>query len=299
MKGTKYIWMDGKFVAWKRAKVHVLTHALHYGSGVFEGIRCYETEGGVAIFRLGEHVDRLYYSASRLKIKIPYPKWRFTKAIIETVKKNRLKEGYIRPLCYYGYGNMGLPVEGAPVNCSIAVWPWPKYLKPVVRVKASKFIRIHPKSTYADAKICGHYVNSILASIEAKGSGYDEALLLDYKGNVAEGPGENFFIVKNNQLSTPPLGTILKGITRDSIIRIARDQRIPIQERPLKLRDVLKADEAFFCGTAAEVTGIDSINRKRFGMAAPGPMTTKLRDTYIDIVHGRNNKYRRWLSYVS
>ena len=183
MEETKFIWMDGKLVPWKEAKVHVLVHTLHYGAGVFEGIRFYETEKGPAVFRLKEHIDRLYYSADTLQMKVPYSREELIKVIKETIKINEIKSGYIRPLFIFGYERMGLNPEGRPVNCSVAVWPWGKYLgEGVVRVKTSKFIRIHPKSTYADAKICGHYVNSIYASIEAKDAGYDEALLLDYKG---------------------------------------------------------------------------------------------------------------------
>ena len=291
--------MDGKLVPWKEAKIHVLTHTFHYGAGVFEGIRCYETDKGTTIFKLKEHIDRLYYSADTLKMKIPFSKEEFIKAVKETVKANNLKVGYIRPICFFGYGKMGLDPKGAPVNCAIAVWPWGKYLgEGTVKVKTSKYIRTHPKSTHVEAKICRHYVNSIFASVEVKEEGYEEALLLDYRGNVAEGPGENFFIIKDGKLLTPPLGTILKGITRASIIEIAKDQGIKVEEKPLKLEDVYNADEAFFTGTAAEVTSIESVDDKTIGKEAPGPITTKLKDLFMDIVHGRNKKYEKWLSYV-
>ncbi len=299
MEETEFIWMDGKLVPWKKAKIHVLAHTLHYGAGVFEGIRCYETAQGPAVFKLKEHIDRLYYSAGTLKMKIPFSKEEFTEAVKETIRKNSLKAGYIRPICFFGYGKMGLNPEGAPVNCSIAVWPWGKYLgEGAVKVKTSKYIRIHPKSTHADAKICGHYVNSIFASVEVKDKGYDEALLLDYKGNAAEGPGENLFIVKDGKLLTPPLGTILKGITRASIMQLAKDEGIKVEEKTLTLEDVYNAQEAFFTGTAAEVTPIGSLDDKKIGKA-PGPITSKLKDLYMDIVHGKNEKYKNWLTYVN
>jgi len=300
MEPTEFIWMDGKLVPWEDAKIHVITHTLHYGAGVFEGIRCYETDKGPAIFRLKEHMDRLYYSASTINMKVPFSQEELTKAVIETTKVNKLKSGYIRPLIIYGYGKMGVNPEGAPVNCSIAVWPWGKYLgEGAVRVKTSKYTRMHPKSTYTDAKICGNYANSILASIEVKNAGYDEALLLNIEGFVEEGPGENIYIVKDNKIITPPLGNILPGITRNSIIQIAKDEGIELEERNLKLDEVYAADEALFSGTAAEVTAIGSIDDKKIGKEAPGPITKKLREIFMDIVHGKNEKYKSWLTYVN
>ena len=299
MDETKFIWMDGKLVNWKDAKVHVLTHTLHYGAGVFEGIRFYETEKGAAVFRLKEHIDRMYYSAGTFNMKIPYSKEDFIEAVKETVRANGLKAGYIRPICFFGYGKMGLNPEGAPVNCAIAVWPWGKYLgEGAVNIKTSGYVRIHPKSTHADAKIVGHYVNSIFASLEVKKAGYDEALLLDYKGNIAEGPGENFFIVSNGKISTPPLGTILKGITRDSIMQIAKEKGIGIKENALTLEEAYNADEAFFTGTAAEVTAIASIDDNKIGSGDIGPVTKQLSEEYHNIITGRNSKYEKWLSYV-
>ena len=299
MDETKFIWMDGKLVKWKDAKVHVLTHTLHYGAGAFEGIRFYETENGSAVFRLKEHIDRLYYSAGTFNMKIPYSKEDFIEAVKETVRANGLKAGYIRPICFFGYGKMGLNPEGTPVNCAIAVWPWGKYLgEGAVNIKTSGYVRIHPKSTHADAKIVGHYVNSIFASLEVKKAGYDEALLLDYKGNIAEGPGENFFIVSNGKISTPPLGTILKGITRDSIMQIAKEKGIGIKENALTLEEAYNADEAFFTGTAAEVTAIASIDDNKIGSGDIGPVTKQLSEEYHNIITGRNSKYEKWLSYV-
>ncbi len=299
MEKTEFIWFDGKLLPWDEAKIHVLSHTLHYGAGVFEGIRFYETEEGPAVFRLKEHIERLYYSAGVLRMRIPFSKEEFIQAVKELVKVNKLKSGYIRPICFFGYGKMGLNPEGAPVRCAIAVWPWGKYLgEGAVRVKTSSYTRIHPKTTKADAKICGHYVNSIFASIEAKEAGYDEALLLDYMGNVAEGPGENIFIVKSNTLMTPPLGMILSGITRSSVIQLARDQGINVEEKVITLDDIYSADEAFFTGTAAEITAIESLDDKKIGEEAPGPITSNLRDLFLNVVNGRDERYRAWLTYI-
>ena len=300
MEETEFIWMDGKLVPWKDAKIHVVSHTLHYGDGVFEGIRCYETEQGPAIFKLKEHIDRLYYSADCLNMKIKFSKEEIINAVKETVKANNLKSGYIRPLIIYGYGKMGVNPKGAPVNCSISMWPWGKYLgEGAIRVKTSKYCRIHPKSTYMGAKICGHYANSILASIEVKDAGYDEALLLDYKGDVAEGPGENLFLIKDGKLITPSLGTILTGITRASVIQLAKDNGIEVEEKTLKLDDIYNADEALFTGTAAEVTSIGSLDDKKIGNGEIGPITAKLKNIFMDIVHGKNEKYKDWLTYVN
>jgi branched-chain amino acid aminotransferase len=299
MEETKLIWMDGKLVKWEDAKIHVLTHSLHYGSAVFEGIRFYEAENGKpAVFRLKEHVARLFKSAAAFGMKAAFSEEEISKAILDTIKANEIKAGYIRPLIYFGYGKMGLGLQGAPVNVSIAVWSWGAYLgeKPV-RVKTSNFMRIHPKTSFMEAKISGHYVNSILASEEVKAKGYDEALLLDYEGNVAEGPGENFFIVKNSVMITPKLGSILAGITRDSIIKIAKDNGIKVEERKLKLEEVYGADEAFMTGTAAEVTPLESVDDKKIGNGSR-PITEKLKQIYLDAVKGRNKKYESWLSYA-
>lgn len=300
MEETKYIWMDGKLVPWKEAKIHVLAHTLHYGMGVFEGVRFYETADGPAVFRLQDHTRRLMNGALKCMMKVPFTEDEINKAIVETIKKNDIKSGYIRPLIFYGYGKMGLDPHGAPVNVSIAVWPWGSYLgDSAVKVKTSKFIRIHPKSTHAETKICGHYINSIFASCEAKEKGYDEALLLDYFGNVAEGPGENMFIVKDGKILTPKLGNILQGITRRSIMELAIDEGIEVEEVELKPEDVINADEAFFTGTAAEVTPIESLDNKKIGNAAPGPITAKLKQKFMDIVHGKVDKYKEWLTYVN
>jgi branched-chain amino acid aminotransferase len=296
---SEKIWMDGKFVGWDQAKVHVLTHTLHYGLGVFEGIRFYETDNGTAVFRLKDHTKRLFDGAKQAFMKVPFTETDINDAVLGTIKINKLKSGYVRPILFYGYGKMGLDPHGAPVNAAIAVWPWGAYLGDgAVKVKTSSFIRLHPKSTHTECKICGHYVNSIFASLEAKKKGYDEALLLDYEGYCAEGPGENLFIVKDGKLFTPMLGNILRGITRKSIIQIANDDGIKVEETKLKLDDVYGADEAFFTGTAAEVTPIESVDGKKIGTEVPGPVTKKLKETFLGIAQGKNEKYKNWLAYV-
>ncbi len=299
MDETPYIWLDGKLVPWKKAKVHVLIHALHYGSGVFEGIRFYDTPKGPAIFRLEDHIKRLFYSASTLEMTIPYSETRIMEATKDVVRSSKEKSGYIRPIAFFGYGKMGLNPVGAEVNVAIACWPWGKYLadRPL-NVKISDFIRIHPKSLYADAKVCGHYVNSILASLEVKGNNYDEAILLDFNGNVAEGPGENVFVVKNGILMTPKLGTILDGITRGSVLEIAKDFGIRTEERTITLDELMNADELFFTGTAAEVSPIGFVNGKKIGTGETGEMTKKIQEKFIEIVSGKDKKYDRWLSFV-
>jgi branched-chain amino acid aminotransferase len=298
MDETEKIWMDGKFVKWRDAKVHVLTHTLHYGMGVFEGIRFYETPAGPAVFRLDAHIDRLYRGAETCFMKVPFSKEEFTRACLETIRVNKLREGYIRPIIFYGYGTMGVSPSGCPVSCAIAVWPWGKYLgEGEVKVKVSSFSRIHPKCTHADCKICGHYVNSIFASAEAKRAGFTEALLLDCEGNIAEGPGENLFIVRKGIIRTPPLGKILPGITRDSVIALAKDLGYKVQEEDLRLSDLKGADEAFFTGTAAEVTPIAQVDDHR--MKKPfGEVTRRLQEEFFAIARGKNGKYSGWLTYV-
>lgn len=298
MQETKYIWMDGKIVPWADARIHVLTHSLHYGSATFEGLRFYETEEGPAIFRLKDHTARLFLSADTINMRIPFSEDEINSAIIETVKVNEINTGYIRPLAFFGYGKMGLRPTGSPVNLSIAVWPWDSYLgADPIKVKTSSYIRLHPRSTSMDAKISGNYVNSTFAGMDAISHGYEEALLLDFEGDVAEGPGENIFIVKNEIIYTPPKGKILAGITRDSLMTIAQDFGYSVQEKVLKLEDVYDADEAFFTGTAAEVTPIVSLDDHP--MKNPtGPVTKKLSDTFLGIVKGLNEKYKNWLTIV-
>lgn len=293
------IWLDGEVLRWNKAKIHVLSHSLHYGTGVFEGIRCYKTPSGPAVFRLDEHLKRLFYSASCLGFKVPYSKNKLKSVIKEVIVKNKLTAGYIRPIIFYGAEHLGIHPQGCRIHVSVAAWPWGAYLgtKPV-KTMISSFIRIHPKSTHADAKICGHYVNSMLASIEAIKAGCDEAILLDYKGNVAEGPGENIFIVKKGRLFTPPAGNILKGITRDSIFTLAKDLGIPCKEKKISVKELLTADETFFTGTAAQISAIGSVNGKKIGNGKSGPITNTLYELYDKIVHGGEIKYRKWLTPV-
>ena len=300
MKTGKYIWMDGRFIKWKEAKIHVLTHSLHYGGAVYEGLRFYNTPDGPAIFRMADHYKRLFYSASALEMKLPFTQKQLMEATVALLKKDKLKSGYIRPIAYFGYGKMGLNPVGSPISVSIAAFPFGSYLgHEQVRVKTSEFIRIHPKSTIADAKITGHYSNSIVASQEIRRAGFEEALFLDYKGNVAEGPGENIFIVKKGVLYTPPTGAIIAGITRDSIIHVARDHGYRVVEKILKQKDIYSADEAFFTGTAAEITPISSLDGKRIGSGRVGEVTARLKDDYMRVVQGKNPKYKKWLTYVN
>lgn len=297
---TDWIWMDGKFVAWKDATVHVISHAFHYGSAVFEGTRFYETPKGTAIFRLPEHTKRLFYSASTLNLPIAFTESEINEATKETVHKNEISSGYIRPLAFFGEGKMGLRPEGATPHIIIACWPWGKYLaEGAIRLKISKFIRIHPQSLVTDAKVSGHYVNSILAVQEVVPQGYDEALLLDYEGNLAEGPGENLFLVKDGKLHTPELGTILAGITRASVIQIAADLGIETIERKIRPEELFLADEAFYTGTAAEVSPIGEVDDRKIGDGNEGKITKLLRETYFDAVHGKNDKYAEWLTLVA
>lgn len=295
--------MDGKFVAWDDAKVHVLTHTLHYGLGVFEGIRCYKTSKGSAIFRLDEHVDRLFNSAHIFMMEIPFTKKEIRDAIIQTVKTNRMKECYIRPLVYIGYGVMGVNPKGNPVNVSIAVWPWGAYLgdeglEKGIKVKVSSFNRHHVNSAMTKGKVCGYYVNSQVAKAEALACGYDEALLLDTEGYVSEASGENIFIVRGNTLKTTPLTSVLEGITRDSLMQLARDNRIKVVEERFTRDELYISDEAFFTGTAAEVTPIRQVDGRTIGCGSRGKLTKKLQTQFFDIVKGKNKKYSDWLTPV-
>jgi len=300
METTEFIWLNGKFVQWSDARIHVLSHTLHYGSGAFEGIRCYKTDKGPAIFRLKEHVKRMLDSFSIFGVPSPYSQEQIENAIKETVKANNLEEGYIRPLLFFGYGEMGLKNLGkCEINLAIACWPWGSYLgEKAINVKISKFGRISPKSFKTEAKICGHYVNSILASKDVKEQGYDEAIMLNDDGNIAEGTGENIFIVKDKKLCTPKLGSILSGITRDSVITIAKDMGCKVEEKNLSVEEVIQADECFFTGTAAEVTAISSIDGKKIGDGGIGKVTEQIKKIYLDAVHGRNKKYEKWLTFV-
>jgi branched-chain amino acid aminotransferase len=298
---TKKIWMDGKFIDWDDASVHVLTHTLHYGLGVFEGIRCYETETGPAIFRLDEHIERLFNSGRIFLMNIPYSKKDIKNAVIETIKVNGIKECYIRPIVYIGYGAMGLYAPQNPINISIAAWPWGAYLgekglKNGIRVKTSSFITNHVNSNMSRGKVCGYYVNSQLAKNEAVACGYDEALLLDTEGYVSEGSGENIFIVRKGILKTTPLTSILEGITRESVIEISNDEGIKVMEERFTRDELYIADEAFFTGTAAEVTPIRMVDGRSIGAGRPGKITKRIQSLFFDIVKGKNKKYESWLT---
>ena len=300
---AKYIWVNGKLVGWNEAKVHVLTHALHYGSSVFEGIRCYETGKGPAIFRLKEHMERLEKSAKIYMMKLPYTVEELCMAAVEVVKANGLKECYIRPIAFRGTGEMGIQAQN-PVEMAMAAWPWGPYLgeegqKKGIRVKVSSYIRPPPHSLPMNAKAGGHYLSSILAKMEAVRAGYDEAIMLDHRGFVSEGSGENIFIVKDEMLYTPPLhASILFGVTRDTVMVLAEDLGYKVVEEDLTRSMLYTADEAFFTGTAAEVTPIREIDNIPVGGGQPGPVTLKLLKEYKEVVHGRRPKYDKWLTYV-
>lgn len=300
---TEKIWMDGEFVDWDNANVHILTHALHYGLAVFEGIRCYETGKGPAIFRLREHVNRLFNSAHIFLLNIPFTKKQIEDVIIEAVRINNIKECYIRPLAYIGYGAMGLYPKDNPIKVSIAVWPWGAYLGEEgitngIRVKVSSFIRSHVNYNMTRGKVSGYYVNSQIAKKEAISCGYDEALLLDTDGYVSEGSGENIFIVRNGILKTTPLTSILQGITRDSVIEIANNEGIRVVEERFTRDELYISDEAFFTGTAAEVTPIREVDGRTIGAGKPGVITRKIQSIFFDAVKGRNKDYESWLTYV-
>jgi branched-chain amino acid aminotransferase len=299
---AKLIWMDGKLVPWKDASVHVLTHTLHYGLGLFEGIRCYKGKSGSAIFRLDEHIDRLYDSAHIFQLEMPITKKQVADAIVKTVHANKLDECYIRPLVYIGYDQMGIYVTG-PVRVAIAAWPWGAYLgdeglKNGIKVKVSSFTRHHVNITMTRAKFTGAYFNSQLAKREAKAAGCDEALLLDPEGYVAEGSGENVFIVRKGVIKTTPLTSILEGITRDSVMTLARDMGMQVEEQRFTRDEVYIADEAFFTGTAAEVTPIRELDGRLIGGGKPGPVVKKLQKAFFDVVQGKKPKYKKWLTPV-
>ena len=304
MKETGKIWMNGKLVPFKNAKVHVLTHALHYSTSIFEGIRCYDTPGGSAIFRLPEHVDRFFNSARMYSMKMPYPKKKITDAIVNTVKANKLKQCYIRPLAYYGYGTMGLTPTNNKVDVSISCWEWKMGESKAgkfsgAKCKISKWIRIDSKSQPMQAKSAANYSNAALARMEALNAGYDEAIMLNNKGHVAEGSAENIFVVKNGKITTPPLDAdILNGITRDSAIKLLKSKKNKVMEKNLKINDLLKADEIFMTGTAAEVKSVTRVNKTKIGNGKIGEFTKELQELFMDTVMGENKKFRSWLKFI-
>ncbi len=301
---TDQVWLDGEFVPWDEAKVPILTHTLHYGLGVFEGIRCYECDDGAsAVFRLAEHLERLYNSAKIVELEIPFPRERISAAVLETLRVNRLAEGYIRPLVYLGEGAMGLLPTDNPVRVALVVWPWGAYLgtdglENGIRAKVSSYSRHHPNVTMTKSKTCGDYVNSILAKREVTRLGYDEAIMLDTNGMVCEASGENIFIVRRGTLKTPPLGAVLEGITRDAVIRIARDKGIDVLEQNFTRDELYSADECFLTGTAAEVTPIREVDDRVIGCGSRGSITKTLQSTYFDAVRGLESKYDSWLTRV-
>lgn len=297
------IWYDGKLVPWREATTHVLTHTLHYGMGVFEGVRAYETARGTAIFRLEEHTDRLLRSAHILSMKLPYDKATLMEAQKAAVRQNGLRSGYIRPMAFYGAEAMGISAKMLTTHVIVAAWPWGAYLgqealEKGIRVKTSSFSRHHVNVTMCKAKANGNYMNSILAHREAEHDGYDEALLLDVDGFVAEGSGENVFIVRRGKLYTPDLTSALEGITRDTIIQLAAEAGIEVIEKRITRDEVYSADEAFFTGTAAEVTPIRELDNRVIGAGIRGPITEKLQAMYFDCVHGRAERHADWLTYV-
>lgn len=304
-KLTGSIWLDGELVPWEEAKVHVLTHTFHYGLGVFEGVRAYATQDqGTCIFRLKEHTDRLFRSAKILQMDMPYDKETLNEAQREVVRVNNLDEAYLRPMCFLGSEGMGLRADNLKTHVMVAAWSWPSYMDPEardrgIRVRTSSYTRHHVNITMCKAKANGNYINSILALREALDAGCEEALLLDNEGYVAEGSGENVFVVRDGKIYTPELTSCLEGITRDSIFRIAADLGYEIKERRITRDEFYVADEAFFTGTAAEVVPIRELDSRPIGSGSRGPLTEKLQSIYFDSVRGREAQYGDWLTSVS
>jgi branched-chain amino acid aminotransferase len=295
------IWLDGEMVDWREAKVHVLTHTLHYGMGVFEGVRAYETDQGPAIFRLQEHTDRLFNSAKILDMKMPFSKEELNEAQIQAVKQNNLSSAYIRPMCFYGAEGMGLRADNLQTHAMVAAWSWGAYLgedglNKGIRIKTSSFTRHHVNVTMCKAKANGNYMNSMMALQEALRDGYDEAMLLDVDGFVAEGSGENIFLVRKGIIFTPDLTSALDGITRNTIFVLAKECGYEIVEKRITRDEVYIADEVFFTGSAAEVTPIREVDNRTIGNGGRGPITEKLQSLYFDVVHGRNEAHKEWLT---
>ncbi|MCK5726334.1 MAG: branched-chain amino acid transaminase [Thiotrichaceae bacterium] len=298
-----HIWFDGEMVPWREAKVHVLTHTLHYGMGVFEGVRAYKTNQGPAIFRLEDHTNRLFDSAKIMNMEIPFTKDTINQAQRDSVIINNLDSAYLRPMCFYGSEGMGLRADGLKVHCIIAAWQWGAYLgensmTKGIRIKTSSYTRHHVNISMCKAKANGHYINSMLALQEAMADGYDEALLLDVDGFVAEGSGENFFIIKDGIIYTPDLTSALNGITRNTVMRIANDLGYEVVEKRITRDEVYIADEAFFSGTAAEVTPIRELDNRQIGNGGRGPISEKIQTIFFDAVHGRDLRYSEWLTSV-
>lgn len=305
MEKSEKIWLDGKFVPWHEANVHVLTHTLHYGMGVFEGIRCYQTtKKKSAIFRLQEHVDRLFNSAIILGIEIPFAKKEIFNTILQVVRENKLEECYIRPIVFLGHNQMGLNPNGVDVRVAIAAWPWGAYLgddgiNKGISVRISSFTRHHVNISLTRAKACGYYINSILAKAEAVRDGYDEAILLDPQGYVSEGSGENIFLLSKGRLKTPALScSNLEGITRDSVIDICKHFKIEVEEGWITRDELYIADEVFLTGTAAEITPVREIDKRTIGNGKRGKITTRIQKMFFEIVRGKHAKFKKWLAEV-
>ena len=302
---SKWVWRNGTIIPWRDATTHVSSHALHYGSGVFEGMRCYETADGPAIFRLDEHLDRLYQSAAVHGMPIPYQREELSEAICELIERNGFKSCYVRPLCYYGSSSLSLHPAKCPVEVVILVWPWAPYLgaeglEHGVRVTVSPWKKFHSDMMPTTAKACGQYINSILAVRDAVSRGFDEALLLDTQGNIAEGSGENLFVVRDGEvLTNDKRDSILLGITRDAVIQIARDLGHKVNVGPIALDDLLQADEAFFTGTAAEVTPIREVDGAFINDGQRGPVTQLIQNVFFSATSGRDERYRDWLTFVA
>ncbi|MEW8087099.1 MAG: branched-chain amino acid transaminase [Candidatus Thiodiazotropha endolucinida] len=297
------IWLDGKMVPWREAKTHVLTHTLHYGMGVFEGVRAYHAEKGTAIFRLQDHTDRLFRSAHILNMSMPFDRETLNQAQMAAVRENDLDSAYIRPMCFYGSEGMGLRADNLKVHCMVAAWEWGAYLgaenmEKGIRIRVSSFTRHHVNITMCRAKANGNYMNSMMALQEALHDGYDEALLLDAEGYVMEGSGENIFIVRDGVIYTPDLTSALDGITRKSVIELAEQRGYKVIEKRITRDEVYIADEAFFTGTAAEVTPIREVDNRPIGNGGRGPITSILQKDYFDLVHGRLAFHPEWLAYV-
>jgi branched-chain amino acid aminotransferase len=299
-----WIWYDGKMVPWREATTHVLTHTLHYGMGVFEGVRCYETDKGSAIFRLQDHTDRLFRSAHIFQMKIPFTKEQINEAQKAICRDNKLKSCYIRPLVFYGANTLGVTARDNPVHTIIAAWSWGQYLGPEalakgIRVKTSSFTRHHVNNMMVGAKACANYLNSTLASHEATADGYDEALQLDPAGFVAEGPGENVFVVINGELHTPGLDCgCLNGITRRTVMQLATEMGIKVVERRITRDEIYGAEECFFSGTAAEITPIRELDRREIGIGRCGPITERIQKKFFEVVSGKDPSKASWLYYV-
>ncbi len=298
IKTAKFVWINGSFVKWNEAKVHVMTHALHYGSAVFEGIHSYKTKKGTAIFRLDEHISRLLFSADALSMKINFTESQLKDAIKKLLKMNKLSDAYIRPLAYYGYGNVGVFPKDIKADVMIAAVQEYSYYKKCLRIATSRFLKHHDKSTIFGTKISGNYVNSIIAMFEARKKGYDEALMLDHDGFVSEGPVQNLLMIKKNVLIAPKSSGALLGLTRDTIMEIARGMGMKVLEKNVTLEEVKNADELFFSGTATELGPIESVDDVTIGNGKCGRITAKIMDKFGQIVRGKDKKYNKWLTYL-